>query len=378
MSLAHVMDRLSGSMERGQALRSAIREWMAELVEALGEDAELAQYVWGCEARGNFFDESSRERTGANILHLPRTLADSARQHSLTEDQLRAKVDAWREKLLALRGKRVRPLLDDKVVTDWNGLMIGALARASVQLGATSYLAAAQEAASFVLDKLVDNGRLLHRYRKGTAGIKGFAEDYAFFINGLIALYQATFNARWLAEADRLAGEMLRLFQHENGLLYTQGSDEDDRMIAANVSVYDGAIPSANSAGALALLRLGHLLQRDEYLKAGAGILEAMSSRLVSMPTAHAYGLMALEWLILPVREVVFSGPEDHLLVREVREHFHPRTVVLMNNEGTRALVPFIASQGPVEGKPAAYVCENYTCKAPVTTPEALAAALSQ
>jgi uncharacterized protein YyaL (SSP411 family) len=337
-----------------------------ELRAALGNDADLAAYVWGCEERGNFHDEASRERTGSNILHLPRTLADSAKQRNLSEDQLRAKVDGWRVKLFALRTKRVRPLLDDKVVTDWNGLMIGALARAGAVLNEPACLKAAQEAANFILTKLVDNGRLLHRYRAGKSGIKAYAEDYAFLINGLFALYQADFDARWLAEADRLAAEMLRLFRHENGLLYTQGSDEEDRMIAANVSVYDGAIPSANSAGALALLRLGRLLQKDEYVKAGGRILEAASSRLANMPTAHAYGLMALEWLILPVREIVLAG-DAQPFIAELRKRFLPRTAVMKNDEATRRLVPFIASQGLVNGRAAAYVCENYTCQAPVT-----------
>ena len=339
-----------------------------ELRKALGAEADLAAYVWGSEERGNFFDEASRERVGSNILHLPRSLADGARQRDLTEDQLRAKVAAWRGKLFALRTKRVRPLLDDKVVTDWNGLMIGALARAGAVLNAPAYLKAAQGAAAFVLAKLMDNGRLLHRYRAGKSGIKAYAEDYAFLINGLFALYQADFDARWLVEADRLAADMLRLFQHENGLLYTQGSDEEDRMIAANVSVYDGAIPSANSAGALALLRLGRLLQKEEYVKAGGKILEAASSRLAKMPTAHAYGLMALEWLILPTREIVLAGDDVQPFASELRKRFLPRAAVILSDDTTRKLVPFIAKQGPVNGKPAAYVCENYTCNPPVTT----------
>src|SRR5690606_7746767 len=170
----------------------------------------------------------------------------------------------WRGKLFDRRGARVRPLLDDKVLADWNGLMIGALARAGAVLHEPRYLQAAREAADFVLTKMTRDGRLLHRYRNATAGIPAFAEDYAFMVGGLLQLYQADFNPRWLAEADRLGAELIRLFQRDNGLLYTQASDDPDAMIAPNSNLFDGAIPSANSAGAYALVRLGALLQKQQ------------------------------------------------------------------------------------------------------------------
>ena len=349
---------------------------MDELKEHLGEDAELAAYVWGCEESGNYFDESSRERTGTNILHLPRSLEESAKARDLTTEELRSMVPSWRAALFDIRVKRERPLLDDKVVTDWNGLMIGAMARAGALLNEPEYLKAAQEAADFVLTTMVEEGRLLHRYRDGKTGIKGYAEDYAFLLNGLFDLYSADFNTRWLQEADRLATEMTRLFQHENGLLYTQGEDEEDRMIASNTNVFDGAIPSANSAGAYALLRLGRLLQKEELFAAGNRILEAMSARFGNMPTAHAYGLLALEWRLLPTREIVIAGDAPEF-VTELRKRFLPRTVIALNDGAEiQALVPFMTGQGEVDGKPATYVCRDYTCKAPVTDLDGLREAL--
>jgi uncharacterized protein len=353
---------------------------MDELRGLLGKDADLAAYVWGCEERGNFFDESTRERTGANILHLPRSLEASAKARDLTPQELRVFVGNWRETLFHVREKRERPLLDDKVVTDWNGLMIGAMARAGAVLNRPDYLQAAREAADFVLTELSREGRLLHRYRKGQAGILGYAEDYAFMAGGLFELYEADFNTRWLREADRLAGEMLRLFQRENGLLFTQGQDEPDRMIAPHTNLFDGAIPSANGAGAYALMRLGRLLQRDEFVNAGNGILEAMSARLADMPTAHAYALLALEWRLLPTREVVIAGDADAAqpFLDELRKRFLPRTAIALN-DGCEIgeLVPFVKSQTPINGKPAAYVCENYTCQAPATDIESLRKALA-
>ena len=352
---------------------------MDELRQILGDDADAAAYVWGCAEAGNFFDESSRERTGGNILHLPRKIADSAKQRGLSETELRELMAGWRQKLFDVRVKRVRPLLDDKVVTDWNGLMIGALARAAAVLNEPAWLKASQEAADFVLTRMVKDGRLLHRYRAGVVGIQAFAEDYAFMAGGLLDLYEADFNPRWLEQAGHLAAEMLRLFAHENGLLYTQGSDEPDRMIAPNTNLFDGAIPSANSAGAYALLRLGRALQRDDFTAAGRKVLEAMGQRLAESPVAHGYGLLALEWAVRPVQEIVIAGEQQAAagMIAAVRSKFRPRAVVLLHEtgaagDGIRKLVPFVAGQGPVGDKPAAYVCENYTCSAPVTDPALL------
>jgi hypothetical protein len=201
-------------------------------------------------------------------------------------------------------------------------------------------------------------------------------------IHGLTALYQSDFDSRWLREADRLAGEMLRLFTREgDGLLHLAGSDEQDAMIAPHRETHDGAIPSANAAGAFALIRLGRLLQRDEYVQAAEQILNAMSAEIVAMPAAHAYALLALEWLVWPSREIVIAGDRSDAtvaaMVRETRRGLNPRALVVLNDGGVNELIPAVAVQGPVNGKPAAYVCENYSCKAPVTDAHALAAALS-
>ncbi len=357
---------------------------LAELQQHLGDDADLAGYVFGCTERGNYHDEASGQLTGANILHLPRSLAQSASGRGLDESTLRAKVAQWKARLLAARAARVRPLLDDKVLTDWNGLMIAALARAGATLGEPAWVKAAAEAANFVLATLVSNGRLLHRYRKGVSGLKAYGADYAFLINGLIALYQADFDLRWLREADKLAAEMLGLFWHEGeGLLHLTGSDETDCMIAPHRETYDGAIPSTNSAAALALVRLGKLLQRDTYTQHAERILKAMSRGIDAAPAAHSYALMALEWLAWPTREVVIAAPASDAtadaMVNATRQAGHPRTLLIRHTpgDGTDTLIPFTANQGMQGGKATAYVCENYACKAPVTALPDLKAALA-
>ncbi len=356
---------------------------MDELRRLLGKDADLAAFVWGCTETGNYREEATHEHTGANILHLPRSIAESAKARDLTEDELRRLMDGWRQTLFDARARRVRPLLDDKVLTDWNGLMIGALARAGAVLDEPAYVKAAQEAADFILSALVKDGRLLHRFRAGKSGILAFAGDYAFLINGLIALYQADFNASRLREADRLAAAMLELFLHKDeGLLHTAGRDEPDTMIAAHRDTYDGAIPSANSAGALALIRLGRLLQKAEYVQQGEAILRASSTRVVSQPAAHAYALMALEWLVWPCQEIVIAGERTDAAVQamlaQARRPLLPRSLVVLHEPSgdIAKLIPQVGQQGLVQGKPAAYVCENFTCRAPVTSAEALADAL--
>jgi uncharacterized protein len=355
-----------------------------ELAEHLGTDLEAAAFVWGVTKSGNYRDEATGELMGSNILHLPRSLEDSAKARSLTVDELRALVEQWQATLFEVRKGRERPLLDDKVLTDWNGLMIGAMARAGAVLDEPRFSKAAQEAAGFILENMLQDGRLLHRYRDGKAGIKAFAQDYAFFINGLVSLYQADFNTRWLEHAGRLAADMLRLFMHEpEGLLHLAGTDEDDAMIAPHRETYDGAQPSANSAAALALVRLGRLTQNSEFTGAAERILESMSGQINQAPAAHGYALQAVEWLVWPTREVVIAGEADdptvQAMLKAVRRDSHPRTLVVLNTPDCAAgkLIPFVAGQDMRDGKVTAYVCENYTCQAPVHTLEALQAALA-
>lgn len=355
---------------------------MAELKAHLGGDAAVVASAWGCADHGNFHDEASGTQTGDNILHLPRPLDQTAKLHGIETATLRATLDRAREILFEVRTHRVRPLLDDKVLTDWNGLMLGAIARAGVLLGEKRYLLAANQCAEFLSRMMWRDGRLLHRYRKGSAGIAGFVDDYAFFGNGLFQLFQATLEPRWLELAATMGREMVRLFWHEDeGLFHTQGSDDPDKLIAPNRSVYDGAIPSGNSAAALLLARLGRTLQDDKLLDVARRTLDGMSPQISGHTPGFNYALAALEHFVLPGQEIVIAGEmadsATRALIAETRKHFLPRAILIHHEPGTdgeaiRKLVPFVANQQPVQGQSAAYVCEHYTCKAPVTTPEAL------
>lgn len=358
---------------------------MAELTELLGDDAELCAFAWGVTDNGNFNDEATGQKTGDNILHLPRPLFDSAKLRKIELSELISTLDSAKSKLFEARKPRIRPLLDDKVLTDWNGLMISALARAGAVLDKPEYTTAASEAAEFILEKMSEDGRLLHRYRAGKVGIKAFAADYAFLLDGLFELYQSDFDTRWLREGKRVAHEMVRLFYiEEEKLIHARGSDEEDKLLAPVRDLHDGAIPSANSAAAYALVRWGKLLQDDELVKVSESILQGLSTLIVRTPQGFSYALLALDWHLNPTREIVISHTAGNNIVdsakielvnNAARTGFHPRTLLVLNAEHDDEIleiIPSLKDKKPIDGKPTAYVCENYTCTAPVTGAEAL------
>jgi uncharacterized protein YyaL (SSP411 family) len=227
---------------------------------------------------------------------------------------------------------------------------------------------------------------LLHRYRKGVAGIDGFLDDYAFLASGLVELYEATFDAKWLVAARDLAREMVAKFADRNGG-FVMSSATGETLVARTKELYDGALPSGNSMAALLLLRVGRLAQ-DEALEAkGRDTLAAWASTIERYPSGYPVALMALAFAVGPTREVVVAGdPADaatQALVAEVRKRHLPQTVVLLHPPGDAGraieeIAPFVKEQGLVGGKAAAYVCENFACKAPVTTAAGLGKLLAE
>jgi len=354
-----------------------------EILERLGEkDGELFCKVYGVREDGNYHDEATRAFTGRNILHLPAPLSESATRLGTTTEEMESKLGAMRDSLFAARESRVRPSKDDKVLTDWNGLMISSLARGGNALAEPRYVDAARRAAEFILANLRSDGRLLHRWRSGNADIPAFLDDYAFLALGLLDLYEATFEDRWLAESVRLADEMIALFGDPEGGAFYLTSADGEPLIKRTRELYDGAIPSGNSAAALLLLRLGRIRANPELEKRGEAVLRHFSGAIARMPTAFPFALQALDFVVGPAREIVLAGdaedPEVEGLRRVLRRRFLPNTVVVLHRPGDagrkiEALAPFVASQARVHGKAAAYVCENYACKFPVTDPAALA-----
>jgi uncharacterized protein len=344
--------------------------WTAdELEQALGRDSyELFAAHYGIEKNGNVHQDPHGEFTGKNILYLRQT----------PEPAVAAQLVEARAKLLAIRSKRVRPHLDDKILTSWNALMISAFAKAAQILNEPRYLAAAQRATQFILTRMYDaaNGILQRRFREGEAAIHGFLDDYAFFIAALLDLYEADFDPDHLATVVALTAKMRELFEDpEQGAFFTTAG-RDSSLVLRMKDDYDGAEPSGNSVALLDLLRLAHLTDRDEYRQAAVRTLDGLMPKMSSQPVAVPQMLVALDYSLAPKREVVIAGDLNaeptSALLGELRSRFLPYTVTLLiDSDATREKVsrffPAAGVMRQMAGQPTAYVCENYTCNLPTT-----------
>jgi uncharacterized protein YyaL (SSP411 family) len=283
--------------------------------------------------------------------------------------------DAIRARLLEVREERVRPGLDDKRLTAWNALMISALADAGAALERDDYRDAAVAAAEFVLRDLRDaDGRLLRTYNRGRAKQPAFLEDHAFLLEALLDLYEATFDPRWFAEAQRLAGEIVERFSdRENGGFFSTPED-GEQLVARRKELEDTPIPSGQSSAAYGLLRLARLTGESRWEDAALGVLRLLHTVAAQYPSAFGHLLRALDFELSEVREVAIVGPDAAPLERVVRGAFRPHVV---SAGGSPDGVPLLEGREPVDGRAAAYVCERFACRRPVTEPEELEAALT-
>jgi uncharacterized protein YyaL (SSP411 family) len=355
-----------------------------ELVDVLGKDrARLAALVWEAQPQGNFLDEATRQRTGANILHRTRTLDDWARELGVPIDELTQELEQARTALLERREGRIRPLLDDKILTDWNGLMIAALAKAGVALGDETYVRAAERAADFVHETLWRDGRLLHRYRDGSAAIDGNVDDYAFLAWGAVELHQATQDPRHLRRAIDLTETMLdRFHDSELGGLFFSPADRDD-LIVRQKEVYDGAAPSGNSVAMYNLIRLARLTAEPRYDQIAHEIAQAFSRQVAHHPSAFTFLLSGLALSLGGSEELVLVGDPDDDATRQMldaaRRGFHPGRVMLVRSpdqagDSLTELAPLLADFRTQDGETTAYLCHDYRCERPVTRVEDLVA----
>jgi hypothetical protein len=348
-----------------------------ELREAAVEDGDLAAAAWGVEAGGNYHDEATRAPTGRNILHVRRPLAEVAAPLELPEPELAARLERARERLLAWRATRARPLLDDKVLADWNGLMIAASARAGWALGDRDFVDMAERAAEFLWSTLWRDGDLLHRYRDGQAAIGGSLDDYAFLTWGALELHRATQDPRHLERAIRLADAMLeRFWDHEHGGLFFSPAGRDD-LIVRMKEIGDNALPSGTSVAFHDLLWLARLTGRADYDERAGALGDACSRQVAAHPSGAAFFLVGLDLAVGPSQELVVVGDLDHpdtqALLDVAREGFYPRLVVLHRPPGDGGriaeLAPVVRGFGLVSGKPAAYLCQGFACERPLTAP---------
>jgi uncharacterized protein YyaL (SSP411 family) len=348
-----------------------IREVLAE------EEAALVINVFNVQKQGNFGEESTGSKTGANILHLKIPLEVLAAEMKISEKQLMKSLETVRRKLFERREKRVHPHKDDKILADWNGLMIAALAKGTRAYGENKYAEAAGRAVDFILRKMrTSDGRLLHSYREGSAHVTALVDDYAFLIWGLLELYEATFDTRYLRFALEFNEDMIQHFwDGENGGFYST-ADNAEQILVRQKEIYDGAVPSGNSVAMWNLLRLGHIIGSEAFEDKARRIGEAFSETVKTSPSVFTQLMVALDFEVGPGYEVVLSGDpaseDTQGMIRALRGHFLPNKVVIFrpSEKGVpeiSRIAEFTAQQTSIEGKATAYVCQNYACKLPTT-----------
>ena len=346
-----------------------------ELRNILGEDSNLIIKIFNCEKDGNWIDPTIGGAPGTNILHLGKSYKELAKENELKADELKNKTDRARNKLFKARKKRVHPYKDDKILTDWNGLMISAFAKAAQVFDEKEYVEKAESAVEFIFQKLrTENGRLLHRYRQGEAGIPANIDDYSFLIAGLLDLYEASFKVTYLKSAIELNQTLQNSFwDSTNGGFYFT-ADDSEKLISRQKEIYDGAIPSGNSVALLNLLKLGRFTGDTIYEKKANQLVMAFSSVIKNSPIAFSQFLASLDFAFGPSKEIVIVGkknnPESEKVLNFIRKKFIPNKVLLFKEEEDQNLAgiaKFTVDQKPLNGKTTVYVCENFNCKMPVT-----------
>jgi len=361
---------------------------MEEIRRLLGPgEAGFAAESFGLREGGNFADPVTGKKTGLNILHrAPGKNGGAEEGNRIAEGERTRRLEAVRLALLAARSGRVRPRRDEKILADWNGLMIAALARAACVLGDSRYLDAARSAADFVLARMqTPEGRLLHSWCGGRAAVTGNLDDYAFLIWGLIELYEAGFAERDLKTALDLQRIQTNRFRDPSGG-YFFTPDDGEELIARIKESHDGAVPSGNAVTLMNLIRLGRMTGDPGLAEEAETLSRAFAESIRRLPSAHAQWLIALEMLAAPSCEVVIAGEpgasDTRALIDTVRRCRFLRPTLMLRPTGEAvpeivSIAPFTGPLGTVDGRAAAYVCRNFSCQRPVTDPVKLAAILA-
>ncbi|KXK31903.1 MAG: hypothetical protein UZ01_00692 [Candidatus Brocadia sinica] len=337
-----------------------------EVIKILGErDGKIFCDYYDVSREGNFEEK--------NILHVDKPLDAFAKLEGIQTEELQELLRTAREKLFAERQKRIHPHKDDKILTSWNGLMIAALARGAQALHAPEYAQAAVRATDFILNALHrKDGTLLRRYRSGEAAIPGYLDDYAYFVWGLIDLYEATFETKYLKTALELNKQMIENFWDEKGGGLFFGGKRNEQLIAQTKEIYDGATPSGNSVALFNMLRLGRVTGNPGLGKMADQIMKAFGETINQYPSGYTQFMCALDFALGPTKEIVIAGEPDQKdtqqILQEIGKRFLPRKVLLLNSLKDKSLgeiAGFVKEQKPIENKATVYICENYACKAP-------------
>jgi len=375
----------AGKPDHGEG---AFYVWKAsEIEQILGRDtAAVFDFYYGVVPSGNVPPEQDfqGEFKGNNILIIRHSLAETAKHFGKSEPETRGLLDGARKRLFDTRSRRPRPPLDDKVLTAWNGLMISALARASQVLENPRYLSLAETAARFIQSKLYDpkTGKLKRRYRAGETAVDGFLDDYAFFTQGLLDLYEASFDVRWLSWANQLQAKQDEVFWDSKNGGYFTTSGADRSILMQTREDYDGAEPSPNSVAAMNLLRLWQMTDRKEWREKAEKTFAVFAGRLEKFPEAMPQLVAALDFSLSKPKQIIIAGqlgaPDTRTLLRLVHERYIPNKILLLadGGQGQKLLaqwLPFLEGVNRKQGRATAYICENYVCKLPTADPQVAA-----
>lgn len=341
------------------------------------EESDLIFEIFNIKEDGNFYEEATGKKKGKNILHLTESLKEFSSSRKIPEKELQKRMEEVRKKLYNYREGRIHPDKDDKILTDWNGLMIAALAKGARTLDERQYAEAAKRAADFILKNLrTSDGRLLHRYRDGQATIQAHVDDYAFLIWGLLELYEANFQVGYLKAIIELNKDLIdHYWDNDKGGFYFIADDAEEILVRQK-SIYDGAVPSGNSVAMLDLLRLGRITANPDYEEKAAQIARTFSMNIKRSPSLHTQFMVAMDFWIGPSYEIVIIGnsraKDTKEMLEALRKHFIPNKVVILKAAKSKSpeiirIAEFTKYQTSIDGKATAYVCSDYKCKMPTT-----------
>ncbi|MFU0789855.1 thioredoxin domain-containing protein [Virgibacillus proomii] len=338
-----------------------------EIITILGDElGNLYATLYDITPEGNFSGSNIPNRIQSNKVSI-------AEQSETFEKTIEDKLESARKKLLQEREKRVYPHVDDKVLTSWNGLMIAGLAKAGKVFQNKTYLTMAQQAMQFIENHLVQNGRLMARYRDNETKYVGYLDDYAFLLWGYSELYDATFHLTYLQKAKQLLDQMLELFwDHEHGGFYFSGKDSET-LIAKDKGIYDGALPSGNSVAAVMLVRMGYLTGETRYLDYAEEMFYSFYDDLKIQASASPFFMQSLQLMEFPAKEVVIIGsnadPKKQAFLQQLQDMFLPNVTILSleDSDQVNGIAPFASAYRAINGETTIYVCENFSCKQPTT-----------
>jgi hypothetical protein len=340
-----------------------------ELQSIIGEeDTQFIQNMFNLTSEGNFKDEASGQSIGNNIFHLKTPISNSRDLKKSSQ---------IREKLFHVREKRIHPLKDDKILTDWNGLMIAAMAKAGVAFQDNMLIESAEKSTKFIFNNLMDkNGRLQKRYRKGKSGLDAHLDDYAFFVWGLLELYEATFKIEYLKNAIQLSDIMVSEFWNESSGGFYLGSDQTEKLIVRAMTGYDGAIPSGNSIAAMNLLKLTRITGEIKWAEMADKTFKVFSNEINRVPSGYTSMVTAFLFEYDHPKEIVVVGsgsdPATQDALIRMKTEYVPGKILLFKDTDKlfpdlSPLAKWTATQETIDDKVTFYVCQDFSCKIPTT-----------